>query len=1046
MSGSPEQRLQRLGSRFDELESWRDYAWYDLNDWRFGGEPIAVGARWPRSDGVVRFQHPLVRVPSEWPLAATRLRISPGGESLLRIDYGEATEAFGVDPWHQRFPVQGREFRLELEAEARLPFGRHNPEPRLEAAGLSLTDVELEHLLRCLRLVAAAGAALEGDEVALLITAAERALDCLDWPSETDAYARRWSAPGAVRGPSSVREFMEHGDPLPGPARASIRAAAALLEEELARQRAQRPSCGRLALTGHGHIDLAWLWPLEETRLKIQRTFHTAAGLLERYPEMTFAQSSAEMYELAREVDPALFTRVRELVAQHRWEPIGGMWVEPDMNMTAGESIVRQLLCGQRWFERELGGPHRVAWLPDCFGFTPALPQLLLGAGIDAFFTTKLTWSETNRFPYDLFWWEGLDGSRVLAHSFENDAPGQSEALGNYNGDPSPRALLGVWRNFRGRFVHPESLFTIGYGDGGGGPTADMAEDVRELAAFPALPGAAFSRVDAFFERLRCSARDASLPVWVGELYLELHRGTFTTQGRTKRLHRRAERDLVAAEVAGSLAELFGANRPDVDLSRPWRLLLRNQFHDILPGSSIGEVYVRAEAELSEVVEAAGRVIRLALERLATAVAPRGEHPAALVVNPDLAARPLRLVLSDPLPGAQAVAEGWAFTGATPVAGLEAVVVTGGDNPGPGALAEGRCLENEFLRVELAADGRLSSVYDRRAGREVLDGPGNQLWVYVDKPRAWDAWEVDADYARQGEPVGPPETMEVTEPGPHRAAIRMRWRHRASTITQSVRLWRNSPRLEFATELEWHDRRLLLKARFPLAVRSESATFETAFGVVERPTHRNTSWDQARFEVAAHRFVDLSEPGYGVALLNDGRYGHHAVGSELGVSLLRSPVKPDPLADEGHHSLTYALLPHSGPWLEGGVLMEAEDLNRPLLEIACRAGGPIRAQALAVEGLPLALGALKSAEDGHGLVLRLYEPQGARGTARLVLPSGWQAPDELNLMEERIGDPDLAVRPFQVRTFRLVPSPGRPTPRSRLRGEPGRAARTRRAV
>ncbi|HKA09198.1 MAG TPA: glycoside hydrolase family 38 C-terminal domain-containing protein, partial [Candidatus Dormibacteraeota bacterium] len=1000
VSDSFEQRLLRLRSRVEELERWRERARCDLTGWLFEGEPIALGGRWPRSDGVGRLTHPPVRVPEGWPLAATRLEIAPGGESLLRIDYGDTSQAFGVDPWHQRFPLKRREFRIELEAEALLPFGRRNPDPRLEAARLSLADLELERLLRRLRLVAAAGIALVGDVAVALVAAAERALECLAWPTETDAYLCPGSC--ATRGPSRSPSSSTVDDPhsLAQPARDSIRAARGVLEDELARQRALHPPPGRLALVGHGHVDLAWLWPLEVTQRKVQRTFHTAAGLLERYPEMTFTQSSAELYELAREVDPALFARVRELAAGGCWEPVGGMWVEPDMNMTAGESIVRQLLFGQHWFERELGRRHRVAWLPDCFGFSPGLPQLLLGAGIDAFFTTKLTWSETNRFPYDLYWWEGLDGSRVLAHSFDNDAASASEALGGYNGDPSPEALLSVWSNFRGRVAHTESLFTIGYGDGGGGPSADMMEDVRELEGFPALPEAAFSRVDAFFRRLRQSADAASLPVWVGELYLELHRGTLTTQGRTKRLHRRAERDLVAAEVAGSLAELLGTSRPDVDLGRAWRLLLRNQFHDILPGSSIGEVYVRADEELSAVIEAAGRATGDALERVAAAIAPPGDRPAALVVNPDLAARPLRLVLSEPLPGAQAVAGGWAFTDPTPVAGLEGVVLIGADEPAAGVLAEGRCLENAFLRVELAADGRLASVFDRRAGREVLDGQGNQLWVYVDKPRNWDAWDVDADYARQGEPLGRPEAIEITERGPHRAAIRLRWRHRASTITQSVRLWRNSPRLEFATELDWHDRRLLLKARFPLAVRSASATFETAFGVVERPTHRNTSWDQARFEVAGHRFADLSEPGYGLALLNDGRYGYHALGSELGISLLRSPVSPDPRADEGRHELTYALLPHSGRWLEGGVLTEAEDLNRPLLQVACRAGGPLRRQPLAVEGVPLGLGALKPAEDGDGLVLRLYEPQGARGSVRVALPEGWRVSDELNLLED----------------------------------------------
>jgi alpha-mannosidase len=791
-----------------------------------------------------------------------------------------------------------------------------------------------------------------------------------------------------------------------------------VLDAELARLSADHPRRGRLALAGHAHLDLAWLWPLEETRRKAQRTFHTAVDLLGRYPEMTFTQSSAELHEQAREADPELFARVRELAADGRWEAAGGMWVEPDMNMTSGESIVRQLLYGQRWFERELGSRHRLAWLPDCFGFTPALPQLLRGAGIDCFFTIKLTWSETNRFPHDLFWWEGLDGSRVLAHSFDNDVP-RGGALGGYNGDPGPDALLSVWRNFRGRLVHPESLFTIGHGDGGGGPTADMVEEVRELAAFPALPEVAFTRLDAFFERLRQAAETARVPVWVGELYLELHRGTLTSQGRTKRLHRRAERDLVAAEVADSLCELLGAGRPEADLSGTWRLLLRNQFHDILPGSSIAEVYGRANEELAAVVRTARYATRSALARLAAAVAPPGDAAAALVVNPDLAARPLRLVLPEPLPGAQPVEEGWALTGSAPVTGLEVAVVVGAERPAAGATAEHLRLENDFLRVRLAEDGCLASILDKRAGRELLDGMGNQLWVYVDKARAWDAWDLDPDYAAQGEPLGRPESIEVTERGPHRAAIRLAWRHRASTVVQSVRLWSNSPRLEFATQLDWHDRRLLLMARFPLAVRSPDATFETAFGAVERPTHRNTGWDAVRYEVAGHRFADLSEPGYGVALLNDGRYGHHALGNELGLSLLRSPIYPDPSADEGRHELTYALLPHAGPWQSGEVLMEAEDLNRPLLALACRAGGPARRRVLTVEGLPLALAALKPAEDGDGLVLRLYEPHGARAAARLALPDGWRAASELNLLEDRVGEPDLGFRPFQVRTYRL---------------------------
>ena len=357
---------------------------------------------------------------------------------------------------------------------------------------------------------------------------------------------------------------------------------------------------------------------------------------------------------------------------------------------------------------------------------------------------------------------------------------------------------------------------------------------------------------------------------------------------------------------------------------------------------------------------------------------------------------------------------------AVEVAGLEAVVVRA-PPPAGGLSVSAERLENDLVRVELAPDGTLASVYDKRAGREVLAGRGNQLWAYVDKPRQWDAWDVDADYAEEGAELAATEPPEVLERGPHRAAVRCVRSFRDSRIVQDVRLWAGSARIDFATRLEWHDRRWLVKARFPLAVRAERASFETAFGVIERPTHRNTSWEEARFEVAGHRFADLSEPGYGAALLNDGRYGHHALGSELGLSLLRSPTWPDPLADEGEQEVVYALYPHAGRWLEGGVLAEAEDLNRPLLVRRTSAGGDARFRPLALDGFPLGLGALKALEDGGGLLLRAYEPQGARGTASLSLPDGWALESATDLLERPNGEPELGFDPFQVRTWRLVP-------------------------
>jgi alpha-mannosidase len=327
-------------------------------------------------------------------------------------------------------------------------------------------------------------------------------------------------------------------------------------------------------------------------------------------------------------------------------------------------------------------------------------------------------------------------------------------------------------------------------------------------------------------------------------------------------------------------------------------------------------------------------------------------------------------------------------------------------------------LENGFVRVELLPDGTLKSVFDKGANRECLAGRGNQIRAYVDKPRLFDAWDIEEDYTQQSEEIVASGAAEIVEHGPHRVAVRIARKFRDSSITQTIRLWANSPRIEFKTDIDWHDRRILVKANFPLAIRAETAIFECAHGVIRRPTHRNTSWDQAKFEVAAHRFVDLAEHGYGVALLNDGKYGHHALGNELGISLLRSPVNPDPLADEGFQSFTYALLPHSGDWLTGGVLAEAEDLNQPLLSKPVE-GGEAVWHAARIEGISLGLSGLKPAEEGASLILRTYEPAGARGTASVTLPSAWEVAEEVNLLEESTGPAELAFTPFQVHSWRI---------------------------
>ena len=976
--GSPltvAQRLDWLEARLEELRQWRDREWLDLEAWTFDGAPLALGAPWPDRAGVHRLEHPEVTLP--WPAGETRLQLDLGGEALVELRYADGAEAFGSDPEHRELPVRAA-FAVSAEAVARLPFGEPSREARVATARLVWIDVELERLVRQLELVLEAGRALGDHEAAgPLAEAAARALRELDWPSATHAYLSRVAGTELQR---NVWEPPAGLDPRPPAlddhARASVVAATAVLERELGELATRYPPAGALTLTGHAHLDLAWRWPLAETRRKARRTLSTAAGLLDRHPAFHFNQSTAQLFAYLEADDPALLERLRELAADGRFEPIGGMWVEPDCVMPAGESLVRQLLYGQRYFASRFGREHTVAWLPDCFGFTPALPQLLRGAGIERFFTIKLTWSETNRFPYDLFWWEGLDGSRVLAHMFDNPEDG-------YNARAGPGSGLETWRRFRGE---NESLLSVGFGDGGGGPTEEMIERVAALDGFPALPAQRFGRVDAFFDRVE----SAELPVWARELYLELHRGTLTTQGRTKRAHRRAERDLVAAEALGALEALAGGD-PPASLEKAWRVLLRNEFHDILPGSSIREVHEEAEAELAGVSRTAQAAIDAALERLAARF--EGDEPGVLIVNPGLTPRPVR------------------FGGVTApgvLEGLEARVVVPGPPAGHVSVAGG-VLENDLVRVRLADDGTLESVFDKRLDRELLDGRGNQLWAYVDKPREWDAWDIDATYAEHGEEI-PATSLVVVEDGPHRVAIRIERRFRDSRIVQDVRLWAGSARIDFATRLDWHDRRWLLKARFPLAVRAPTALFETAFGVVERPTHDNPT----QFEVAAHRFADLAEPGFGVALLNDGRYGHHVVGSELGISLLRSPVWPDPLADEGEQEIVYALMPHVGTWFEGGVLAEAEDLNLPLPARPVRGAGSLRP--LRVDG-PVALGALKALEDGGGMLLRVYEPQ---GRAAHVALGGSTAEADLDLLERETGPPDLELGPFAVRTWRIT--------------------------
>jgi alpha-mannosidase len=856
---SLDQRVRRLLKRLAELELWEKRAVIPLDAWTFNGAPLAPGSPWPSREGVASFAHPPVESPADWPLEETRLQLDLGGEALIAIESGGRTRRYGLNPYHKSFPLYGHQFTVSAEAVARSPFGVPNRDARLARAELVLIEPGLIRLTMALRQVVELAQTLGGyavngpgqppwlayrphpdhsaphEVVDAALGVAEAAFRALHWPTATHAYVSRIAAGDEARTIWELPKGLSPNPPgLDDTQRNSVHRAAEILRDGLAALKERYPQVGAIAVTGHAHIDLAWLWPLDETRLKARRTFHTAVDLMNRYPDFRFNQSTAQLYAFVEEDDPELFAAIKEKVANGQWEIIGGTWVEPDTNMPTAESFCRQLLYGTAYFDKAFGKRSRVHWLPDCFGFSPALPQILRLAGIDSFLTIKVTWSEADPFPHDLFWWEGLDGSRVLSHTFNNP-------VGGYNGDLGVRAATETWRNFRGKHVNPESLLSIGWGDGGGGTTEEMLERAKLLADFPVVPSLRQVGVAEWFGDLHRRAADGlELPVWVGEIYLEFHRGTLTTQGRTKFLHRRAERGLIAAEVLSSMATMLGAPAAP-SLEEHWRALLRNQFHDIIPGSSIREVYEVAESELAGVVGAAREVISNKLDAIAAKVVSPGSRPGVLVVNPDLSPRPLRIEVAGPLPNGQPVLGGSVLSDTRPVQGLSAAVIVEGSDA-TGLSVGPRHIENRFLRVEIASDGTLGSVYDKRAGRECLDGRGNQIWAYVDKPRDFDAWDIEEDYPALGEEIVAEGAVEVVEQGPHRASLRVTRRFRNSTIIQFVRLWANSARLEFRTEIDWHERRILLKARFPLAIRADHATFECAAGVIRRPTHRNTSW------------------------------------------------------------------------------------------------------------------------------------------------------------------------------------------------------------
>jgi len=817
----------------------------------------------------------------------------------------------------------------------------------------------------------------------------------------------------------------------------SIAKARAALKDVLTRRNGGTEH--HLSAVGHAHIDTAWLWPLRETIRKCARTFSTALDYMDKYPQYVFACSQAQQYAWMKAYYPEIWQRIKKAVRRGQWEPVGSMWIETDCNLASGESMVRQILHGKRFFQEELGYETKDVWIPDVFGYAASMPQIMRKTGTEYFLTMKISWNQFNRFPHHTFLWEGIDGTSIFTHFPPADT---------YNADTGPKMLMRNITNFREHDRSSRSILLYGYGDGGGGPSIEMLEKARRMRDFDGLPKLTQEKALDFFKKVTAEAKD--LPVWVGELYLELHRGTYTTQAKNKLGNRKSEFLLRDAEFFDGITYLLQRNRRqtaadpkravyDVTglgesgatthraaLDRAWKLVLLNQFHDIIPGSSIHWVYQDSTRDYETVRQLGESVRDSALATLSALIDTRSFTKPVLVSN--TLSFPRREVID--LPGGKPALVAAPASGYTVVETKTAVTAKPEHPVTATTSSSGITLENGLVRVRINAKGQLASVYDLQNRREALSGNGNVFRLHEDIPNAWPAWDVDVFHKEKYEDLNDNAQIELVENGPLRATVKVVRTFGKSRLEQRIVLRAGSARIDFPTEVEWQENQKFLKVMFPVDIRAMNATYEIQYGHLERPTHSNTSWDLARFEVCAQKWADLSEPGYGVALLNDCKYGHDIHGNEMVLSLLRSPNSPDPLADRGHHHFTYALLPHAGDFRAGRVIEEAYALNVPLIVSAAKPGTgslPPTQSFFQLNRSNVIIEAIKLAEDGGAVIVRLYEAAGARGavtlTTTLPVEKAWLADlmeNELEKVALKNGKVQLDLKPFEIVTLKFA--------------------------
>jgi alpha-mannosidase len=789
---------------------------------------------------------------------------------------------------------------------------------------------------------------------------------------------------------------------------------------------------------GHTHIDVAWWWTVEQTREKVGRSFATVLKLMDEYPNYKFMSSQPQLYYFLKERYPKLYAKLKEKVKEGRWEPEGGMWVEADDNLPSGESLIRQFVYGKRFFKEEFGIDSRVLWYPDVFGYSGSLPQIAKKCGIDYFMSTKLAWNQFNKMPNDTFIWRGIDGSEILAHFVTTLSVGQStdSFFTTYNGMLHPDAIIGGWKRYQNKEINNDILISYGYGDGGGGPTRDMLEtSLRMEKGIKGMPKVRQEFSRKYFDELKYRVKDnRRLAVWEGELYFEYHRGTLTSMARNKRSNRKSELMLMDLELLSVMSLAKNISYPKQELETMWKNILLNQFHDILPGSSIKEVYEVTKKEYEEITNKGNQLMEERLHALT------GEGEGITIFNTlgfsrndmvrlnHVQGKSLIDEIGNYYPIQQTAEGGVVYVTDLPSKGSKAYALSEKEIEMVPFIRKGNHLETPFYSIDINEKGMITSLYDKEYDREVVQEEEciNHMRVYEDKPIYYDNWDIDIFYTEKYYEVDDIRRMEWTELGSVRAVLEIERSYSNSVIRQQISFYAKSRRIDFDTFVDWKENQHLLKVHFPVNIHTDEATFDIQFGNLKRKVHSNTSWDVARFESCGHKWADLSEGHYGFSILNDCKYGHSVKDGNIALTLIKSGIEPNPTTDQEEHYFTYSIYPHGGDLKDGNTVLEAAKLNQPAY--ACIGGtlGNISSFAC-VDKKNVMLETIKMAEDNSGIILRLYEYENALTKTVISLERELISVKECNLIEEEIGEIpvyensfNITMKPYEIKTFKVV--------------------------